>query len=105
MAANKGQPVSLEEDTLKFGIRAVGRAEYRDLRAGKRLTQRKLIRAMHYHCMCGYQDGVCDCFNVLCPLHETHPYKGVPSPLDAKHSQEQSTRSVSTTTQSGGCLS
>ena len=74
--SNSKKITSFEKNTLKFGISAIGRTDYKHFTEGKRLTLLQAIRAKCYECMAGYDDGKYDCIVSDCPLYPFMPYIG-----------------------------
>lgn len=77
MTNSKRITTTFEKNTLKFGISAKGRTDYKKFTEGKRLTPSQAIRAKCYECMAGYDDGRYDCIVYDCPLYPFMPYLGI----------------------------
>ena len=61
---------------LKFGKKAIGRADLRKFLRGHKITRAGAIKAKCYDCCCGYADGIIDCGDTSCPTYPYHPYRG-----------------------------
>jgi hypothetical protein len=61
---------------LKFGKKAIGRADLGKFLRGHKITRAGAIKAKCYDCMCGYADGIIDCGDTSCPTYPYHPYRG-----------------------------
>jgi hypothetical protein len=65
-------PISI----LKFGKKALGKADLEKFLRGNKITRAGAIKAKCYDCMCGYADGIRDCGMADCPTHPFMPYLG-----------------------------
>jgi len=74
---NSGKYSLQTRNTLDYGIKAIGRADYQKFADNKRLTRSQAIKAKCYECTCGYSDGKYDCIVFDCPLHKFMPYRGI----------------------------
>jgi hypothetical protein len=61
---------------LKFGKKAIGRADLEKFLQGHKTTRAGALKAKCYDCMCGYADGIKDCGVSSCPMYPFHPYRG-----------------------------
>ena len=61
---------------LKFGKKAIGRADFENFLRGHKITRTGALKAKCYDCTCGYADGIKDCSVSSCPTYPFHPYRG-----------------------------
>jgi hypothetical protein len=62
------------QEVEKYGVRARGRAELLQFYRASRLTRQEAIAAYCYSCLGLMADGIGDCEQLDCPLHEYMPY-------------------------------
>jgi hypothetical protein len=61
---------------LKFGKKAIGRADLERFLLGHKITRAGAMKAKCNDCTCGYADGVMDRGDSSCPTYPYHPYRG-----------------------------
>lgn len=64
------------QSILKFGKKAIGRADLEKFLAGQKITRAGVLKAKCYDCTCGYVDGIGDCGVTDCPMYSFMPYRG-----------------------------
>jgi hypothetical protein len=65
------------QSILKFGKKAIGRADFEKFLRGHKITRTGALKAKCYDCSAGYTDGIMDCSVTYCPLYPYHPYQGL----------------------------
>ena len=67
----------MKKDVAQNSPLAIGRKDLLRHLEGARLTQRQMIHAKCYECMCGHADGRRSCKMDSCPLYPLMPFKDV----------------------------